>query len=145
MSFRVARTDRERDGVATIAFSGELDMASAKRAEQALADAESEDPTEIVLDLAELTFMDSTGLNLVVRADNRARASGRVLSIVSPPDRIRRLFRITMLEDRLRFLPGPPPVPETDGPGGEGSREPESGIGGAVATGGKGGKGGSGA
>jgi anti-anti-sigma factor len=50
--------------------------------EDALLEAERECPTLVVIDLRGLDFMDSTGLNELVRATRRARAGQRRVVLV---------------------------------------------------------------
>ncbi|MEA2142394.1 MAG: anti-sigma factor antagonist, partial [Solirubrobacteraceae bacterium] len=61
-------------------------------------------PDVIVLNLSNLTFMDSTGLRLLIAADTRARQQGRRLTIVKGPESVQRVFRITRLEERLELV-----------------------------------------
>ena len=86
-----------------ISLRGELDLASADQADETLQAAEAEG-TPLVLDLSGLTFMDSTGLRLILRAARRARENGRSLKLVSGPPRVQRVFRVTGMESRLPFV-----------------------------------------
>jgi anti-sigma B factor antagonist len=104
VNFRAERRGEATGGHLTIAFAGELDISSAPNAERALAAAEGERPGVILIDLSDLSFMDSTGLNLIARADGRAREAGRQLRIIRGPESIHRLFRITLLDQRLEFV-----------------------------------------
>jgi anti-anti-sigma factor len=91
--------------VAVVALSGELDVAGAALLEHELARiGEDHDPQAIVLDLSNLGFMDSTGLRLVVLADARAREQQRGFAVVRGPDDVHRVFEITRMTTRLRFL-----------------------------------------
>jgi anti-anti-sigma factor len=91
--------------VAVVALSGELDVAGAGLLEheldRVLAD---HGPSALVLDLSGLDFMDSTGLRLVVLADQRASQEGRRFAVVRGGDDVHRVFEITRMTDRLRFL-----------------------------------------
>ena len=75
--------------------------------EDVLKDLEQESPQLIVLDLRELTFMDSTGLRVMVSADARARDQARRLAIVQGPEPVHRVFRITGLDDHLDIVETP--------------------------------------
>jgi anti-anti-sigma factor len=57
-----------------------------------------------VLDLSDLAFLDSTGLRLMITADARAREEGRQLAVVRPNDMIRRVLRLTRLDERLNIV-----------------------------------------
>src|SRR5438093_8630349 len=91
------------DGVAVVTLVGELDIDTSTRVEQELRRIERTGPPTIVLDLRELTFIDSTGLRLVVAADVRAREQGRRLAVLPGPSGVQRVFRITTLDERLDF------------------------------------------
>jgi anti-anti-sigma factor len=62
------------------------------------------DPRALVLDLSRLDFMDSTGLRLIVLAGQRAEEEGRTFALVRGPEDVHRVFEITRMTDRLRFL-----------------------------------------
>ena len=65
----------------TIAVSGELDIASADRLRAAIRSAENGTTRWIILDLEELTFMDSTGLNRLRFVHSRHGQVKKLLSI----------------------------------------------------------------
>ena len=52
-----------------------------------------------MLDLRDLTFMDSTGLRLVIRWDTAAREQGFRFAIVPGTDIVQRVFRLTGMDD----------------------------------------------
>jgi anti-anti-sigma factor len=98
-----------RNGRSTrIAPCGELDIATTPELEQALADATADAATEIVLDLRELTFMDSSGLRALAQANTRAGESGVELSIWRGPRQIERVLEISGLGDLLPLVDPPP-------------------------------------
>jgi anti-anti-sigma factor len=98
----VARGD---DGV-RITLEGELDLATAPEVEAALREAADDyaAPERCVLDLRELTFMDSSGLRAILSANAVARRDGRVLQIVAGPPAVQRVFEICGVSDSLRFV-----------------------------------------
>jgi anti-sigma B factor antagonist len=97
------KVDR-RDGLAHLALSGELDLSTVKQLEQELARIESEGPATIALDLKQLSFLDSSGLRVVVGADQRARREGRRLVVVRGPATVQRIFSITRLDEQLEMV-----------------------------------------
>ena len=58
----------------------------------------------VVADLRQLSFMDSTGLHLLIATDARARRSYRRLVIVRGPAQIDRLFELIGLSERLEII-----------------------------------------
>lgn len=92
---------------ALVSLSGDLDLSTAKRAEQAIEAAEKAGPSTLAVDLRGLTFMDSTGLRVVVSADKRAARANRRLVIIQGPAAVRRVFEITRLDERLDIVDTP--------------------------------------
>jgi anti-anti-sigma factor len=58
----------------------------------------------MVLDLQQLTFMDSTGLRLLITADMRARQEERRLVIIQGNEMVQRVMRLTRLDERLDIV-----------------------------------------
>jgi anti-sigma B factor antagonist len=86
---------------------GELDLDTAPRLEETLATLRAEGRPRLVLDLRKLTFMDSTGLRLVIRWDGVARKEGFAFAIVPGPDVVQRVIRLTGMDDQLTVTDPP--------------------------------------
>jgi anti-anti-sigma factor len=97
-------TTQDSGGHVTVSLKGELDLSSVGKVEEELDRVEKDGPSVLVLDLSQLSFLDSTGLRAVVTADERARSNGRRLVIVRGPDPVQRVFAITRLEERLEMV-----------------------------------------
>jgi anti-sigma B factor antagonist len=110
-----AETKSEADETIVLAFSGVLDLETVQAAETAFAAVEEEQPKRVVVDLSGVEFIDSTGLRLIVSADTRIRRNGRMLQFVKGPDRVHRVFRMTLMNERLAFIDH---APGHDGPTG---------------------------
>lgn len=94
------RCETRRDGEAAwVRPIGELDLDTAPRLEQELAAIRKAGAARIVLDMRALTFMDSTGLRLVIRWDTAATEEGFEFAIVPGPDAVHRVFRLTGMSD----------------------------------------------
>jgi anti-anti-sigma factor len=92
----------QSDGVVRVILRGELDMETGPRAEQELRRAEADSPPTLVLDLREVTFFDSTGLQIVLDADVRAREEGRRFVVALHADgEPRRVLELAEVVDRL--------------------------------------------
>jgi anti-anti-sigma factor len=92
---------------AVIALQGELDMAGAATLE---AELERLDSDALVLDLRGLTFMDSSGLRVLVVNAQRAQDRGRRFALVPGAAQVMRVFDITRMRERLEFVPDPAEV-----------------------------------
>jgi anti-sigma B factor antagonist len=88
---------------ATLALKGELDLASAPSLERAIEALPWPQLQELVIDLAELTFIDSTGLAVLIRTSQRAVEGQLRFSVIHVSDQARRLFTIAGVTDRLNL------------------------------------------
>lgn len=83
--------------------TGELDVVSGARLERLLLDID--DAGRIVLlDLAGVTFVDSTGLRSLLAASRRAQVDGRRLALANPSPVVRRLLDITATSDLFELV-----------------------------------------
>ena len=80
---------------ATVSLSGELDMANVEEVEGPLRDVTRLGFREVVLDLRGLTFLDSSGIALLVRWQRLAHADGFRFGVVLGDGRVRRPLEIT--------------------------------------------------
>jgi anti-sigma B factor antagonist len=91
----------EREGKAcTVYLQGELDLASFEAVDQMLRDA-AQRINEITIDLTELTFMDVTGLRLVLEAAARARADSHSMRVTGATGQVKQLMETTGTLGRL--------------------------------------------
>jgi anti-anti-sigma factor len=88
--------------------AGDLDLDTVRRVESALAELRGEGCANLVLDLRELTFMDSTGLRLVIRWHTAARDEGFAFAVVPGPEVVQRVFRLTGMDAHLTVAEPPP-------------------------------------
>jgi anti-anti-sigma factor len=79
--------------------SGEIDMVTAPK----LAAALEEDDYEGV-DLDAVTFMDVSGLRVLLEAARRARAAGRRFAVARPSPPIRRILELTAIDQTLDVI-----------------------------------------
>ena len=94
----------DHDGLAHVVLTGELDLSTIDKVEQELARVERERPAVVALDLSRLTFLDSSGLRVIVSADKRARRENRRLVVVRGPESVQRVFSITHLDQQLELV-----------------------------------------
>jgi len=88
----------------TVFLEGELDAYTAPTLESELSDGPTEG--DLRLDLSQVSFMDSTGIRAVIKADNELRARDHALVIVSPSPAVLRLLQLTSLDEHLRIEDG---------------------------------------
>lgn len=90
----------EQGGSLVLHLQGELDTSTARQLRHALTSAMAGDATAIVLDLAELSFIDSTGIAVFLSALRRADDEGRTFGLRHPGRMVRKVLRLTGV-DRL--------------------------------------------
>ncbi|PYC76639.1 hypothetical protein C7C46_21925 [Streptomyces tateyamensis] len=90
-----------RDTAQILHLHGEVDHDQRRPLESALERAVAERPPLLVVDLAGLTFCDSTCLNALLRARIAACAAGIPLVLAAPPAQTCRLLEITGADDVL--------------------------------------------
>jgi len=94
----------DHDGLAHVVLTGELDLSTTDKVEHELARVEGEGAATVALDLSRLTFLDSSGLRVIVSADKRARRENRRFVVVRGPDTVQRVFSITRLDEQLDLV-----------------------------------------
>jgi anti-anti-sigma factor len=82
---------------------GELDMATVPEVDSNVEELVNSGFTNVVLDLAGLTFMDSTGLRLLVKWTQTARGDGMSFRLLPGSPAIDRVLDISGLRDELDF------------------------------------------
>jgi anti-sigma B factor antagonist len=97
--FSIKRSD-DATGV-VLALSGELDVASAPELNKCLSELAPESHARVVLDLSELRFVDSPGINVLLTAKQEAQDEGRVLVLRRPTAQVQRVFAVLGLSDWL--------------------------------------------
>lgn len=88
---------------------GELDLATAPELEEQVLAAVREGGRSVVLDLRELTFMDSTGVRTIVAAHQVAEQTGHGLTVVRPPrdSAVSRVIEISGIDEALGLVDEP--------------------------------------
>jgi anti-anti-sigma factor len=67
-----------------IHLDGELDLASVSSLPSVLATASGDDGAGLILDLSDVSFIDSTGLGAIIEADALVRRQGGRLAVIAP-------------------------------------------------------------
>jgi anti-anti-sigma factor len=65
------------------------------------------DAAQVIVDLRELEFMDSTGLSTLVKAHQRAEEAGQRFALIRGPQQVQRLLTLTGVADRLELADAP--------------------------------------
>jgi anti-anti-sigma factor len=95
----------QRDGQVTVVqLAGELCLASAALLERRLEEILQTDLQELIIDMRELSFLDSTAIRLLLTLDERAEVEGWSFAIVPGSGGPRRTLELVGLEHRPRRI-----------------------------------------
>jgi anti-sigma B factor antagonist len=90
--------------VLVVVLHGELDLSGAEAAHSALAAAAARRPRVLALDLSALSFMDSTGVSVLTRAQRRAAAEGTRFVVLNGTGVPHKVIRLLGLDKALELV-----------------------------------------
>ena len=90
---------RREGGTSFIVLAGELDLADSDRLDSAIRKTESDGAARIVVDMEDLTFLDSMALSMILGAIRRQEGQRRLQFIPSKHDAVQRILSLTNTED----------------------------------------------
>ena len=97
------------DGRALVTATGQIDIACGDRFIACLREARDAEPQYLVIDLREVSFIDSTGLSMLLKADGLARQNQFELQIIrSPAEIVQAVLEATGVEKFLPLVDEPP-------------------------------------
>jgi anti-sigma B factor antagonist len=108
----VERTTGSADAWPVVRVSGEVDIQSSPMLEETLLSVVDEGLISVMVDLEAVSFLDSTGLSVLIGALKRCQRAGGELRIRAPQANVLRVFEITGLTELFRLDGG------STGPGG---------------------------
>ena len=91
-------------GVVVLVLDGELDLAAAPELAERLTAARDGGAPGVVLDMTEVTFVDSSALRELLNAASAYRAAGTPLVLAAAPDSFGRLIELTRTADALAVV-----------------------------------------
>jgi anti-sigma B factor antagonist len=101
----VSQQETDQGGV-VVAISGEIDMETAPIAWQSIVEALANCDGRVVVDLSEVSFIDSQGINALLRVYRDCGIDDGRLAVRSPQSQARKVFEITGLD---KIIPIDPP------------------------------------
>lgn len=94
----ITLNSHDESGHTVLEVAGEVDVYTAPTLRDRITDLLDGGQRRLVVDLATVEFIDSTGLGVLVGALNRAKELGGELDLVCPQERVLKLLRITGLD-----------------------------------------------
>lgn len=96
--FSISRHDQ--GGASIVQPVGEVDLVTVHEVREHV-HAAAQHSRRVVIDLRQVTFMDSSGLRLLVEVQQLADQDGFAFAVVRGPASLERLFEVTGLDERL--------------------------------------------
>ena len=88
-----------RPGVDVVSVRGELDIATSRRLRDVVLDPQLDEPAGVVADLSGVTFLDSTGIGVLVAMWRRTLSNGQRFAVVCPPGQPMRVLQLVHIDD----------------------------------------------
>lgn len=88
---------RQSDGRTIVAVGGEIDVYTAPRLRDRITELVSAGNYNLVVDMEQVEFLDSTGLGVLVGGLKKVRAHDGSMELICNQDRLLKIFRITGL------------------------------------------------
>ena len=93
-------------GCAVVHAGGEIDAGTVHGFDEVVTEAASL-ASHVIIDLAQVTFVDSSGLGALIVARQTARERSGSMSLVAPPPMVRKLLGSTQLHDAFAIYDSP--------------------------------------
>ena len=91
-------TSEQVNGSLILKPLGDIDLSRSPSLRLQLDQAQGSGPTKLIIDLAEVPYMDSSGVATLVEAMKAARAAGRKLVLCGMQERVKSIFEIARLD-----------------------------------------------
>lgn len=101
-------TAEDRDGRPLLAVAGDLDMATAPSLTSAAMAVVDSGARDVIIDVRELAFCDSSGLAAFVQIATRVAPEGGRLAIAGPQSIVRRILEVSGLDEAFVVVPTVP-------------------------------------
>lgn len=98
MSLKIQSRFNEETGKWDLIAIGEVDISTASQLRNLLDNAYQEKRADILLYLDELSYIDSTGLGVIIGAYGRMQENKNKITLLNPKDNIKKLLSITNLD-----------------------------------------------
>ena len=98
-ALQIEVTPAAGSGPAFVVLAGEMDVVSTGAFAESMSELERSSPDGVVIDVAGLSFIDSSGINALVQAARTVEARGGRAVLAAPAPHVHRVFEITRVRD----------------------------------------------
>ena len=93
----------DMDANAVVAIRGDLDLGAAATLVGAIDEIVAGSPSSVTLDLAGVTFLDSSGLGALLTLHSRCQTDGIAFRAINPSSQVCRVLELTNLTELFNF------------------------------------------
>lgn len=94
-------------GTMSIVLTGDVDAGAAPSIEARIREAIGAGPCDVTVDLSGTTFLDSSGLRVLLTAHRLVDDAGHRMRVLAPSPPVRRILEITGLDDHFHVVESP--------------------------------------
>ena len=102
MALSISANSNAKNKVWEFKLVGEVDISNAHIFKKQLETALEEKRQNITIDLAGLTYIDSTGLGVIIGVYGSIHKDGYTIKLINPRESVKKLLRISGLDQKLR-------------------------------------------
>jgi anti-sigma B factor antagonist len=101
----VAAVESDGEPAIVVALAGEADVTNSDALREVLEAEVARQPRTMIIDLAELRFMDSSALHVILRANRMMDRHGGVLALAAPREPVAKMLRLTAADQLIPVYP----------------------------------------
>ncbi|MCX7677675.1 MAG: STAS domain-containing protein [Spirochaetes bacterium] len=94
-------TIKEETSTITITIEGAMELRSIKEFQNKVTELASSKARDIVLDLKDVEYIDSTGISVLIALHRQQKQNGKSLRILNPTQRVASLLELSSLAELL--------------------------------------------
>ncbi len=95
-------TIREEGSIITITLQGPMELHSIKEFQNKVVELDTASPRDIVLDIKDVEYIDSTGISVLITLNRQQKKKGKSLKIMNASQRVANLLELSSLSDLLQ-------------------------------------------
>jgi len=90
-----------------VSIKGEIDIYSIEKFREAIEEKIKTKEPEIILDCSELSYMDSTGMSVLIELRNKTKEKGQKIIMMNPRPNIKKLMALTGVDKIIEIVDNP--------------------------------------
>ncbi|KAF5077534.1 STAS domain-containing protein [Acetobacterium wieringae] len=97
----------EMEKTSMVSIKGEIDIYSIEKFREIIEEKIRTQAPEIILDCSELSYMDSTGMGVLIELRNKTKEMGQKIIMINPRPNIKKLLSLTGVDKIIEIVDNP--------------------------------------